>query len=834
MVNGCGFRKTGHLAVKAASNIRCTNNFHAIDRTFQHSIHIPLHLGTGKKGKGNMGMLTKKHLYGAAATLALSGLFPATAHAQTSTAAPQVDEDNGDAIVVTARRRNETLVDVPIAISAISSAAIQERGITDVTAVSQLTPGLQFDKGASPADVRPSLRGIALIEGRSNVAIIVDGIDVTGVSLNTLVGGSGSQTAAALMDLERIEVVKGPQTVYFGRSAFAGAIQFISKKPEFTTGGTVSAAIGDYGRREITGHITGPVIGDTVAAKLSATYRNFGGFYKNPGNQQGLGASEVWGVGGSVLVEKGAFEGRFSLNYMNEHNTPGAAYVTNRPNVGLYGIVRIDEDFFDPSLVGISSNIKYKGNQSKTWRAVSNLTLDLGGGFSLASVTGLNKTDSTLQFDFDTKRDDVPVGVSLGGGISNCLPITCVGIFEFDNSLQQLSQELRLSYDTDDVRLLAGAYVFDENYQELDYTRFVGSQSFVTGNRAGITPRPSRLNTNTYSLFGSIDADVTDRLTLTGELRFNHEIIRAEAATGFNILFQSGNTDITFRGKESFDSWLPRVNAKFELTDDINVYGSIAKGAKPGGFNVGQVRENLRPFGQETVWTYELGTKGRIGGRLISFDASIYFSDWRDVQVTTVCYGTSSPFGPEAECPTATAVSLNYIVNAKKAEVKGAELGLIIRPSDALTLTANYAYADSTFIDFAARDVYPAPAGSDRQFGGNRMPLVPKHSLSGSVRVEQPVTDSASVFIDLSGRYRSSRFARFDNRVQLAGKFVADAQVGLKGDDWTALLFVDNIFDDLTPDFARYWGNFNPSQPNGEFIGAPAKRSFGLRVSKDF
>src|SRR5690606_19209075 len=172
---------------------------------------------------------------------------------------------------LTSRRRSESSADVPIAIDALTFETISERGISDAASVASLTPGLEFDKGASPADIRPSLRGISLIEGRSNVAIIVDGIDVTGVSLNTTVGGSGSQTAAALMDLERIEVVKGPQTVYFGRSAFAGAIQFISKNPEFTTGGSVSGSVGNYDRREIAAHITGPVIGDTVAAKLSAT-----------------------------------------------------------------------------------------------------------------------------------------------------------------------------------------------------------------------------------------------------------------------------------------------------------------------------------------------------------------------------------------------------------------------------------------------------------------------------------------------------------------------------------------------------------------------------------
>lgn len=772
---------------------------------------------------------------GMTAMAVIAGFVPTSVSAQTTDNAEASTDTAGDSgeIIVTARRRDESLTDVPIAISALSAETIQQRGVASVASVAQLTPGLQFDTGASPADIRPSLRGIALIEGRSNVAIIIDGIDVTGVSLNTTVGGGGSQTAAALLDLERIEVVKGPQTVYFGRSAFAGAIQFISKAPQFTFGGSVNGALGDYGRRELSGQITGPVIGDVVAAKLTATYRNFGGFYKNPGNQQGLGASEVWGVGGAVRIDSGAFKGNFSLNYVDEHATPNAAYVIERPDITRFGVNRITEALFDASQVGISSHMPYKGNVSETWRGVGNMSLDLGGGVSLASVTGINKVDSTIQFDFDTKRDNIPSGTALAGGLLNCLPGVCVGIAEFDTRLQQLSQELRLSYDSPNLRLLLGGYVFDENYQELDYTRFLGSQAFVTQTRQGITPRPSRLNTNTYSVFGSIDADVLPGLTLTGELRFNHEVIRAEAATGFNILFQNGSTAITFRGEETFNSWLPRLNARYAVTPDINLYGSIAKGAKPGGFNVGQVRDDLRPFGQETVWTYELGAKGKIG-RVVTFDASIYYSDWSDVQVTTICYGTASPFGPEAQCPTATAVSLNYIVNARKAEVKGAELGLVIRPADPLTLTFNYAYADSTFVDFQARDVYPAPAGTNRQFAGNRMPLVPKHSLSGSFRFEQPVIGDVSAFVELSGRYRSSRFARFDNRVLIDSKAVADAQIGVKGDSWSALLFVDNIFNDLTPEFSRYYGNFNPSRPNGEFVAAPAKRAFGIRIGKTF
>ncbi|MEX1148169.1 MAG: TonB-dependent receptor, partial [Sphingomonadales bacterium] len=643
---------------------------------------------------------------------------------------------------------------------------------------------------------RPSLRGISLIEGRSNVAIIVDGLDVTGVSLNTIVGGGGSQLAASLMDLERIEVVKGPQAVYFGRSAFAGAIQFVSRDPEFETGARINAAIGDRGRRELTAHVTGPLVDDILAAKFSATYNNFDGYYENPGNRQDLGATESVGFGGALLYERDAFRAKAQFQYIDDKLTPQPGYVMPRPDVTQFGVNRIGEAQFDESQVGISSNIDYAGNQSETWRGILDMSYEVNDTVTVSSLTGFSEVTSWIQYDFDTKQDNEPSGVFIGDFL-NCLPGVCVGIGDFDTDLRQISQELRVSYETDSIRGLLGGYFFDEKYREEDYTRFPGSQDFVTGLRTGITPRPSSLETNTYAIFGSVDADVTDALTLTGELRFNHEIIRAEAATAYNILFQSGSTDTTFSGRETFNSWLPRISARYAVSDDANVYASVAKGTKPGGFNVGQVRDDLRPFGQESIWTYEVGAKGSFLDRRLNLEASLFYSEWNDVQVTTICYGTSSPFGPEAACPTATAVSLNYIISADKAEVKGGELAMQALVTDELTIGLRYAYTDSKFDDFLARDVFPAPASpNDRQFGGNRMPLVAKHSLSADIRYETPVSADLSMFTEVSGRYRSSRYARFDNRVLLGDKAVFDARVGLSGETWTALVFVDNVLND--------------------------------------
>lgn len=737
-------------------------------------------------------------------------------------------------ILVTARRRDESLQDVPVAINVVSEEIIEQKGVNTVADVASLTPGLQFDTGSSPADIRPSLRGIALVEGRSNVAIIVDGIDVTGVSLNTIIGGGGAQTATALMDLQRVEVVKGPQTVYFGRSAFAGAIHFISKDPEFDLGGSVNMAVGDHGQREITGHVTGPILGDTVAAKLSATYRGFDGFYQNPGNGYNLDGYTTKGVGGTILVESGPLTAKIRANYIEQDAGTGAGFILPRADTSQFGVNLITEEDFDESQVAISTDHRYAGNDSKTYRAVLDVEYDLGGGLTLNSLSGYNRVKSRLEFDFDKKPANVPSGVALAGDFVNCLPGVCVGIFDFDTDLQQISSELRLAYDGNGFRALIGGYVFDENYEEVDYTRFLGARSFITPTRENIPARPALLNTNTYSGFGSLEFDVTDRMTLTGELRYNHEVIEAAAATGVNILFLTGSTEIDFRDEVSFDSWLPRVSLGYEARDNLNFYATVAKGSKPGGFNTGQVRDDLRPFGQETIWTYEIGAKGSALDNTLTWEAAAYYSDWRDVQTTTVCYGTASPFGPEPECPTSGAVSVNYIINADSAEVKGLELAADARLTDWFSLSASYAYTDSKFEDFVARDVFPAPAGTTRQFGGNRVPLIPKHSLAGTARIEVPVTSTLDGFASLTGTYRSKRFARFDNRVLLDDKTVLDVQIGVKTGSFTGLLFVNNLLNDLTPDFSRYYGDFNPSRPNGEYITAPAQRQIGIRLIKDF
>lgn len=244
-------------------------------------------------------------------------------------ALPLVASAQIEEVVVSTRRREESLKDVPIAVSAITSEQIERQGITDLKDVVANQPSVQFDQSYGPADNRITIRGLSNTRGRSNVAFLVDGIDVT--TENFVSAGSGLLANRRLLtDVERIEVVKGPQSALFGRSAFAGAISYTTKEPGDEFNGRVSLDVGDYGRRTIDGAFGGP-LSDTFGIRIAGVRFNEDGYYTNKltgnnvGGSDGYGAAltGVWKPADPVKVK-----GR--LEYSDEHYDP-------RATVKIYG-----------------------------------------------------------------------------------------------------------------------------------------------------------------------------------------------------------------------------------------------------------------------------------------------------------------------------------------------------------------------------------------------------------------------------------------------------------------------------------------------------------------
>lgn len=785
--------------------------------------------------------MIRSMLLSTTALLSLGAIFaPAAAMAQTSEVAqvstagapPVQREEGGGDIVVTARNRAESLQTVPLSISVLSQNTIDQRAVSNVSDVAKLTPGLQFDKGATPGDLRPSLRGIPLIEGRSNVALLVDGVDVTGITLDPQFGGAGSQLALGLLDLAQVEVVKGPQSVHFGRSAFAGAINFISAEPGNTFEAKILGGLGNYGDRNASVHISVPIIADVLSVKVSGMFRDFDGYYQNPGNGLDLGGENSKGIGGMVVfTPTSRFKARAQFQYMDQKLGQPAGYSQARAITTPTGVNIIGSANFDPDKIAISTNIDYKGNQSKTYRGNLSLSYDLTDALTLSTLTGINRITGVNQFDWDQNPQNTPSSLPLADGNRNCQPLVCVGIGDYDINLRQISQEARLAYDNDTLHLLGGLYYFNERYRQPDYTRFVGAASYVTSSRDNITPRIFGQNTETKAAFGSVEFDPIADLKVGAEVRYSEESVEA-FGPNFSATTQQGSPAEAFRRKATFKSWTPRFTIGYDIDTNRHLYASAARGTKPGGFNLGQVIDAIRPYGQETIWTYEVGTKTSWWDRRIQVDLAAYYSDWRNVQVTTVCFGSNSPYGPESLCPDFRSTSLNYIVNADKARIKGVDLDIRAKLTPVLTAGFNYAYSDSKFVDFLARAPFPAtPSTTPTQFAGNRLPLIPKHSLQGTLRFEHPVpgNEDYHFFAEESWRWRSSRYSRFDNRVRVNGKAVGDAQVGINKGDWFVLIYVENVLNNQIPDFTRYYPRWNPSNSNGEYIAAPTPRTFGTR-----
>lgn len=201
-------------------------------------------------------------------------------------------------VVVTTRKREENLQDVPLAVSAITAEQIQRQGISSLADVVQNQPSVQFDQSFGPADNRITVRGLSNTRGRSNVAFLIDGIDVT--TENLISAGSGLLANRRLLsDVERIEVVKGPQSALFGRSAFAGALSYITKEPGDEFEGRVNLDVGDYGKRTVDGGISGP-ISDTISLAVSGVQFNEDGYYTNSQSGTDVGGSS--GVGGALTA----------------------------------------------------------------------------------------------------------------------------------------------------------------------------------------------------------------------------------------------------------------------------------------------------------------------------------------------------------------------------------------------------------------------------------------------------------------------------------------------------------------------------------------------------
>ncbi len=619
------------------------------------------------------------------AGIACSGVASvAPAAAQTSTVATD-ESEGGDEIIVTARRREENLVDVPIAVSAFSGESLEMRGALDITEIGNITPNttLETSRGSN-STLSAFIRGIGQQDPVSGFEPGV-GIYLDDVYLNRPQAG-----VLDIYDVERIEVLRGPQGTLYGRNTIGGAVKYVTKRlpQEFSL--SARATVGTYKQADGVLTVSAP-IGDIVRVGGSVARLSRGGFGDNLTTGLENYNKDLWAARGTL--ELGGYGAPVSIringDYTRDKSDPRGGH---RLIPGLLSGAPVLDNVFDTrgGLVDPKQDIEAYG-------LAMNITVDLSDALTLRSISAWRKDDSFTPIDFDA----LPAAdVDVPGGYFN----------------EQISQEVQLLVDAGPFSGMVGAYYLDATADTLFDVRL-----FTTLN--GLTAfTKAAVDTTTYAVFGDFTYDFTDQLSLSVGGRYtwderNANILRQNYLGGGSPFFGGagvpfGGPSTNFNGKRSFNKFTPRVSVSFKPTPDQNIYASFSQGFKGGGFDPRGVGTNapdlngngirgendevaaFLSFRPESVDSYEVGYKGNLFNGGLNFALAGFYADYTDVQIpgSVACIVGGLP----SFCGVTS--------NAGKATFKGVELEFNARlgeslasAGDRLNLMGAVGYIDAKF-----------------------------------------------------------------------------------------------------------------------------------------
>ncbi len=814
--------------------------------------------------------------------LALTALTPVTSWAQ---AADDGEGFEATEIIITARKNEERLQDASTTVAVATADTIDRLGLDSLTDIAKTTPGLVFDDSFGRDANRPVIRGQANILGSSGVAYFIDGIYY-----------SGSLADYDVDTISRIEVVKGPQSALYGRNTYSGAINLISKTPSDKWEGRIQADVAENSRYEVSASIRGPIT-DGLGLSLGARYYDNDGEFRNAFDGSRIGKQQTKSAFGLLQFDNGGpVRGSIRANYNitddgqpaifaqsananNCFNDNGALYRgRGRYFCGTIQPRQVSTDFtrqfVDPENVGL---------EAKTFNSAARFDFDLSDNLTLTSLTGYNRRAANTKVDGDYTPQSLqlvifaftpsPATVPAGTGRVRNVTVLSSAVQDFTFSNRQItkdfSQELRLFYETDSLKLLLGGYYFDQSDDARD-TRVVppGSLARAQANadaaRAslcaqlsycasttplvivpGATVLNESRNTNNFDIenkavFASITYNLTDTLSISAEGRYAEEKIRQATQT-----FNNGSIAPAPRVVQAtFKEFTPRATLSFQPAPNHLLYAVYAEGQKPGGFNSNQaITAGFPTFDPEDNKTYEFGFKNSFMNGAIIANLALYHTTIRGYQITQ---NISVP---------PNQVSLTR--NGGNAKVDGAEFELTLRPDRRVTVTANYAYAGAKFtsgtdenlglifdvqddglVNCSKGDQFPAVAGCQSTFGSikdKRIPRAPQHTMFVDLDYRTPLgSGDWNLFAGANVNIISSSFDQVLNFAKTGGSAVVDARLGLQNDRFKVQFYVKNLFDeDAVSQIIRYADASNDLRRN--FIaGLRPGRRFGVIMTAGF
>lgn len=695
-------------------------------------------------------------------------------------------------IIVTAQKRSENLQDVPTAVTAFESDALEKRGFTRIEDLSTAVPNLNIVNASDARTAQFTIRGITgqtLFPGsESSVGIFIDGVYVNNPIAQNF----------DILDIERVEVLRGPQGTLYGRNTTAGAINLISRKPSSEFSGSGLIELGNYNSQRLRAGVSGPLVDGLLYGQVSASYRRRDGFGRNTTRGDEFDTADVAAARAAFrLTPSDALEINFSIDGLTEDRIPGS---------------------MDPTPFDRKDDFNTAISERRDVYGV-NLTADY------EFTSGLTLTSISAFRDYDFRRVGDDDGSALTGFIS---PVT--------ESTWQFSEELRLASPTGQrFEWVAGAY-FLRTSLEGTSTPYVDPDVIFQLNvgvacslilpaflcAPGTGDNYIAQKTETIAVFGQGDYRLSDKLSLTLGARASREtkdfIVRQTSPElPLFMAVVSGGADV------DSTTISPMATLTFRPTDNINIYGKASKGFKSGGFNTSPVANAAQlaniTFADEELWSYEAGVKSTWFDRRLLLNVAAFRIEYKDLQVFR--YEETSP-----------GVFSSRITNAASAINYGVEAELQAIPTPGVLLEAGLGYTKSEFDRFPNCGVTPTVPPTAEDCSGNQLTYAPKLTLNLSATYDVEVTDALklSFYGDWSYRDRTY-FNIFNDRAFSQGDYALfNGSITLANNtgDWAVSLWGENLADKDYVTFAI------PGFAGSVLKHPGAPRTYGVRLTGRF
>lgn len=681
-------------------------------------------------------------------------------------------------VVVTAQKREQKVLDVGIAISVVTGEDLARLRVDEIDDLARHVSNMNVKKTLGATNPVVTIRGVGLNDFNANsnptAGVYVDEVFLTSTAM------MGFQ----LFDMDRVEVLKGPQGTLYGRNTTAGAVSFVTRKPTHEFEAYARAGYADYRAFESEGAVGGP-LGDALSFRLAAKYEDQGdGFSKDRISGNDFGAADRFAWRAQLQWEPSeTLSGTLNVHGGTDRsNSYGIEHFGTQDPVTFDLCQPILEGRVDPSscvdFFGYSDTDgdPYKGDYDLLSRvdvqslgASLHVAADLGA-VTLTSITGYESLDRKQAEDFD-------------GSPFRSVDST------WDANVDQYSQELRLSSNDSAINWLAGVFY---SYDQVDTgagNRFDSSDLFFT-----ILSTDWRQRTESAAAFGHLEWPLNDALSLVTGVRYTWEekqflggttdlnptgescILDPGCAPGFVGPFALTSTDDRIDETELSGT----LGLNYKPSESWLVYGSVGRGFKSGGFFGGITFSNaeLAPFDSEKLTAYESGFKARLAGDTLQLSGALFYYDYQDIQ-TFVQVSTGG-------------ITVLKLDNVDKAEVRGLDFDLAWRPIRGLELRTGVGYVDTELGAFVS-ELGPQPAGK-------QLPNAPKWTFDGLASYEWPVGAQYTMSVGVDASYTDSVFKEALNFGYLAAPsyWLTNARVAFGAADahWELAAWAHNLGDE--------------------------------------